>query len=58
MDDGVRISSDLGRHREWIHEDLALGVQGVFIHNVGRNQDAFIDAYGTAVLPEVVRQDG
>ncbi len=58
MDDGVRISSDLARHREWIHEDLALGVQGVFIHNVGRNQDQFIDAYGTDVLPEVLRHDG
>lgn len=55
MDNGVRISSDLGRHRQWIHQDLELGVQGVFLHNVGRNQDQFIEAYGTEVLPEFIR---
>jgi coenzyme F420-dependent glucose-6-phosphate dehydrogenase len=54
MDEGVRISSDIGRHREWMHEDLALGVQGLFLHNVGRNQDQFIDVYGTEILPEFI----
>lgn len=55
MDAGVRISSDLGRHREWIHQDLELGVQGVFLHNVGRNQDQFIEDFGAQVLPEFMR---
>ena len=54
LDAGVRISSDLGQHREWIHQDLELGVQGVFLHNVGRNQSQFIEAYGTQVLPEFI----
>jgi coenzyme F420-dependent glucose-6-phosphate dehydrogenase len=55
MDASVRISSDLGRHREWIHEDLELGVQGIFLHNVGHNQDQFIEAFGKDVLPEFLR---
>lgn len=54
LDGAIRISADLGRHREWIAQDLALGVQGIFLHNVGRNQDQFIDAFGEYVLPEFV----
>ena len=51
MDGAVRISADLGQHREWIAQDLELGVQGIFLHNVGRNQEQFIDAFGERVLP-------
>jgi coenzyme F420-dependent glucose-6-phosphate dehydrogenase len=54
LDGSVRISSDPGKHREWIHQDLELGVQGVFLHNVGRNQEAFIEAFGKDVLPGFV----
>lgn len=55
MHQGVRISSDLGKHREWIAQDLELGTQGVFLHNVGRNQEQFIDAFGEQVLPEFLK---
>jgi alkanesulfonate monooxygenase SsuD/methylene tetrahydromethanopterin reductase-like flavin-dependent oxidoreductase (luciferase family) len=54
MDGAVRISADIGQHREWIYQDLELGVQGVFLHNVGRNQDQFIEAFGTEVLPTLL----
>jgi coenzyme F420-dependent glucose-6-phosphate dehydrogenase len=57
LDASVRISSDLGQHREWIHQDLELGVQGIFLHNVGRNQDQFIEAFGTKVLPEFIEDE-
>lgn len=57
MDEAVRISSDLGRQREWIAQDLELGVQGVFLHNVGENQEQFIDAFGTHVLPDFLQQN-
>lgn len=56
MDGSVRISSDLGQHREWIAQDLELGIQGVFLHNVGHNQDQFIDDFGSHVLPEFFRE--
>jgi probable non-F420 flavinoid oxidoreductase len=51
LDGGVRISADIERHKAWIAQDLELGVQGIVLHNVGRNQEAFIDAYGEHVLP-------
>jgi len=54
LDGAIRISADIGRHREWIAQDLALGVHGVYIHNVGPNQEAFIDAYGSEVLPGIL----
>ena len=53
MDGPVRISSDLGRHRSWIEEYLELGFERVYLHNVGRNQQEFIEAFGVRVLPEV-----
>jgi len=47
----VRISSDLARHLEWLRGDAALGFDHVYLHNVGRNQRAFVEAFGTDVLP-------
>lgn len=47
----VRISADLKQHRDWIAGDLALGIQGCYLHNVGRNQQEFIDVFGREVLP-------
>jgi hypothetical protein len=26
------LAGGLGQHREWIHQDLELGVQGIFLH--------------------------
>jgi len=51
LDDFIRISADLERQREYIHEDLAMGFERVYIHNVGRNQQAFIDVFGERLLP-------
>jgi probable non-F420 flavinoid oxidoreductase len=53
LDDFVRISSDPGRHLEWIHNDLDLGFERIYIHNVGRNQQQFIETYGERVLPSL-----
>lgn len=47
----VRVSSDLGRHQEWLHGDLDLGFEHVYLHNVGRNQREFIEAFGERVIP-------
>jgi coenzyme F420-dependent glucose-6-phosphate dehydrogenase len=51
VDGPVRVSSDVGRHAAWIEEDLAMGFERVYLHNVGRNQDAFITTFGREVLP-------
>ena len=47
----VRISHDLGRHREWLAEYADLGFDDLYLHHVGQQQEAFIDAFAEDVLP-------
>lgn len=54
MDKYVRISSRTDRHVEWLLSDLELGFDAIYLHNVGRNQKAFIEAFGAEVLPDVI----
>jgi probable non-F420 flavinoid oxidoreductase len=49
----VFISSDLGRHAQWLNELRALGVDSIDVHNVGAAQEEFIDAFGAKVLPQL-----
>jgi coenzyme F420-dependent glucose-6-phosphate dehydrogenase len=49
LDDAVRISGDVERHLDWLRQDAALGVDRVYLHNVGRNQRGFIDAFGPRI---------
>lgn len=52
----VRISSDLDQHIKWIREDLDLGFEKIILHNVNREQEAFITDFGMTVLPELNRK--
>lgn len=47
----LRVSSDLGRHAEWLAGDVALGFSAVYLHNVGRNQEQFVEEFAARVLP-------
>ena len=49
----VLVSSDLGRHVEWIGEFVELGFDGIYLHHVGQEQAPFIEAFGAKVLPEL-----
>ena len=49
----VFVSSDLGRHADYLRECADLGFDQLYIHHVGQQQTAFIDAYGEHVLPEL-----
>ena len=49
----VLVSSDLGRHAEWINELAALGFDAIYLHHVGQDQRAFIEAFGEHVLPRL-----
>ena len=49
--DRVLISPDLDAHRAHLQHYLDLGFDEVYVHNVGRNQDAFIRAYSERVIP-------
>ena len=47
----VRVSADPERHLEWLRSDFALGFERVYLHNVNREQERFLDAFGERVLP-------
>jgi len=49
----VLVSSDLSRHVSWLTDVADLGVDAVYLHHVGREQERFIDAFGERVLPQV-----
>jgi probable non-F420 flavinoid oxidoreductase len=51
--DQVRIGSDLGRHAAQLQADLDQGFERIYLHNVNRHQQAFIDAFGASVLPRL-----
>lgn len=51
MHDHVKISADLTQHVRWIREFRELGFDGVYLHNVGRNQEEFLRAFAGEVLP-------
>ena len=49
----VRVSADLGRHTAWLQEYLDLGFDQIYLHHVGVEQRAFLDAFGAHVLPQL-----
>ncbi len=49
----IRISSDVGRHVEWILEYAEAGVSEVYCFNVGKNQREFIEVFGDRALPSL-----
>jgi coenzyme F420-dependent glucose-6-phosphate dehydrogenase len=49
----VNVSADLGRHAEWLHEYAELGFDEIYLHHVGQEQEAFLDAFGAEVLPRL-----
>jgi G6PDH family F420-dependent oxidoreductase len=47
------ISSDPDAHRAEIQKFLDLGIDRVYLHNVGRNQTEWIEVFGRDVLPKL-----
>jgi G6PDH family F420-dependent oxidoreductase len=47
----VLISPDLDAHLAHLQHYADLGFDEIYVHNVGRNQEAFIRAYGERVIP-------
>lgn len=47
------ISADLERHRAALHQFAELGFDEIHVHNVGRNQEAFIRAFGEQLIPSL-----
>ncbi len=51
------ISADLDEHRAYIQRFVDLGFTEIHIHNVGRNQEQFLKAFGEQVLPQLVSKE-
>jgi coenzyme F420-dependent glucose-6-phosphate dehydrogenase len=49
----VLMSADLDEHLDHIQHYVDLGFDEVYVHNVGRNQEEFIRAYGERVIPKL-----
>lgn len=49
----VLVSNDLGRHAAWLQEFAELGFEEIYLHHVGQEQEAFVDAFGEKVLPQL-----
>jgi coenzyme F420-dependent glucose-6-phosphate dehydrogenase len=54
----VLMSADLDEHLEHVQHYVDLGFDEVYVHNVGRNQEEFIRAYGERVIPKLRWPDG
>jgi alkanesulfonate monooxygenase SsuD/methylene tetrahydromethanopterin reductase-like flavin-dependent oxidoreductase (luciferase family) len=49
------ISSDLEAHRKELQKFADMGFDKIYLHNVGRNQTEWIEAFGREVLPKITR---
>ncbi|HEY9742872.1 MAG TPA: TIGR03885 family FMN-dependent LLM class oxidoreductase [Coleofasciculaceae cyanobacterium] len=54
MDEYVRISAKPEQHVEWLQKDIELGFSEIYLHNVNREQQAFIETFGERVLPALI----
>lgn len=52
----VVVSADPAVHVARLQEYLALGFDELYIHHVGKEQDAFLDVFGERVLPQLGAQ--
>lgn len=55
FDGRMLISSDVDAHRAEIQKFLDIGIDRIYLHNVGRNQDEWIRVFGADVLPKLTR---
>ena len=58
MHDSVLVSSDPARHAAWLHELVELGVDEIYVHQVPKEQDGFLDVYAEKVLPDLQGDHG
>ncbi|WP_445390975.1 LLM class flavin-dependent oxidoreductase [Stenotrophomonas pavanii] len=52
----VHVSADLARHKAWLQELQSLGFDRIYLHNVNREQERFIDDFAEHVLPALRTQ--
>ncbi|TVP62029.1 MAG: LLM class flavin-dependent oxidoreductase [Nodularia sp. (in: Bacteria)] len=47
----VRISATPQQHIDWLKQDIELGFNEIYLHNVNRQQENFIEVFGKEVIP-------
>jgi probable non-F420 flavinoid oxidoreductase len=52
--EAILVSADPSQHVKWLRELVDLGVDALYLHHVGHEQDRFIEMFGEQVLPEVI----
>ena len=50
----VLVSADPAQHVKWLQELVELGVDEIYLHHVGKEQERFIEVFAEHVLPEVM----
>lgn len=53
LEPGVLVSADLDRHAAALASYAELGFSRIYVHQVGTDQERFIDAFGERVLPQL-----
>lgn len=48
---GVRVSSSVQQHIDWLASDIELGFERLYLHNVHRDQERFVSEFAERVLP-------
>ena len=51
MRESLLISADLRQHEAWLRQYIELGFEELYLHQVGVNQQQFIEAFARHVLP-------
>jgi probable non-F420 flavinoid oxidoreductase len=51
--ENVLISSNIQQHVDWLKQYIDLGFSKIILHNVGKNQEEFINVFGEKVLPQI-----
>jgi probable non-F420 flavinoid oxidoreductase len=49
----VLVSSDPGQHAAWLREFIEIGFEHLYLHQIDRNQEIFMDAFAANVLPQL-----
>lgn len=49
----LRISTDPEEHVAWLKQDMEKGFEKIILHNVGKNQEYFLDFYEKEVFPRL-----
>ena len=53
LKENVHISSKADQHIAWLKQYVDLGFEKIILHNVGRNQEEFINVFGDKVIPKL-----